>query len=133
VATSPKRIVAPAATCISSPVDAVAIPVQAVFDFAMCLTNSWGAMSDKSGVLREMRRVALQPGTRLLSVYSEASVPPRREWYRRLGHAVLEETPEYLATEGGFRSEHFSEARLRSLVGDCTIRPLADIAFVVAF
>jgi hypothetical protein len=36
-------------------------------------------------------------------------------------------------TEGGFRSEHFSEARLRALVGECIIRPLADIAYVVTF
>ena len=113
--------------------DATVIPVVAAFDFAMCLTNTWGTMSDKSGVLREMRRLAPKPHTRLLSVYSEASVPPRREWYRRLGHDVLEDTSEYLVTEGGFRSEHFSEARLRGLVGDCTIRPLADIAYVVTF
>jgi ubiquinone/menaquinone biosynthesis C-methylase UbiE len=111
--------------------DATAIPVAAAFDFAMCLTNTWGTMSDKTGVLREMRRLAPTPGTRLLSVYSHASVPPRREWYRRLGHAVQEETSEYLVTEGGFRSEHFSEIRLRTLVGDCTIRPLAEIAYVV--
>lgn len=113
--------------------DASLIPVLATFDFATCLTNTWGTMSDKSGVLREMRRVAPKPGTRLLSVYSEASVPFRREWYRRLGHAVLEETPDYLVTEGGFRSEHFSEARLCRLVGECAIRPLTDIAYVVTF
>jgi SAM-dependent methyltransferase len=113
--------------------DATAIPVVAAFDFALCLTNTWGTMSDKTGVVREMRRLAPKPHTRLLSVYSEASVPSRREWYRRLGHAVSKETREYLETEGGFRSEHFSEARLGSLVGDCTIRPLADIAYVVMF
>jgi ubiquinone/menaquinone biosynthesis C-methylase UbiE len=113
--------------------DATAIPVAAAFDFAMCLTNTWGTMNDKIGVLREMRRLAPKPGSRFLSVYSRASVPSRREWYRRLGHAVLEETSEYLVTAGGFRSEHFSEAGLRSLVGDCAIRPLADIAYVVTF
>jgi SAM-dependent methyltransferase len=113
--------------------DATAIPIVAAFDFAICLTNTWGTMTDKTGVLREMRRLAPQPHTRLLSVYSEASVAARREWYRRLGHTVLEETPEYLVTEGGFRSEHFSDARLRSLVGDCTIRPVADIARAVTF
>jgi ubiquinone/menaquinone biosynthesis C-methylase UbiE len=113
--------------------DATAIPVLAAFDFAMCLTNTWGTMSDKRGALREMRRVAPKPQTRLLSVYSEASVPSRREWYRRLGPAVLEETREHLVTESGFRSEHFSEERLRSLVGECTIRPLADVAYVVTF
>jgi hypothetical protein len=58
-------------------------------------------------------------------------VPPRREWYRRLGHSVLEETNEHLMSEGGFRSEHFSESRLRSLVGEGTIRPLTTIAYAV--
>jgi ubiquinone/menaquinone biosynthesis C-methylase UbiE len=113
--------------------DATAIPVVTAFDLAMCLTNTWGTMRDKTGVLREMRRLAPTPHTRLLSVYSEASVPSRREWYRRLGHAVVLETREHLVTEGGFRSEHFSEARLQSLIGECTVHPLADIAYVVTF
>jgi SAM-dependent methyltransferase len=113
--------------------DATAIPVVAKFDFAICLTNTWGTMADKAGVLREMRRLAPRLHTRLLSVYSESSVTPRREWYRRLGHAVLEETSDYLVTDGGFRSEHFSDARLRALIGDCTIRPVADIARAVTF
>ena len=113
--------------------DATAIPIVAEFDFAICLTNTWGTMSDKTGVLREMRRLAPWPNTRLLSVFSENSVAARREWYRRFGHAVVEETDEYLVTDGGLRSEHFSDARLRSLIGDCTIRSVADIARAVTF
>ena len=113
--------------------DATAIPLPPAFDFAMCLTNTWGTMSDRAAVLREMRRAAPRRDTRLLSVYSPASVPARREWYRRLGHAVREETEECLVSEGGFRSEHFSENRLRSVVGACTIRQLTDIAYVVTF
>jgi ubiquinone/menaquinone biosynthesis C-methylase UbiE len=113
--------------------DATALPIGACFDLATCMTNTWGTMSDKAGVLSEMRRLAPRPQTRLLSVYAEASVLPRREWYRRLGHPVVEESTEFLTTEGGFRSEHFSEARLRSLVGDSVIRPLAGIAYLVTF
>ncbi len=60
-------------------------------------------------------------------------VPARREWYRRLGHNVLEDTPELLVTDGGFRSEHFSEARLRDLLGECALRPLAGLAYAVTF
>ena len=56
--------------------DATAIPLVAEFDFAVCLTNTWGTMADKAGVLREMRRLAPRPYTRLLSVYSESSIPP---------------------------------------------------------
>jgi len=113
--------------------DATAVPARGVFDFAVCLTNTWGTMSDKAGVLREMRRVAPKPGTRLLSVYALASVPPRREWYSRLGHSVVRETNEYLESDGGFRSEHFDEDRLRSFVEDCLIRPLTAIAYAVTF
>jgi ubiquinone/menaquinone biosynthesis C-methylase UbiE len=113
--------------------DATAMPLLPSFDSAICVTNTWGTMSDKAGVLSEMRRLAPGPGTRLVSVYSSESVPARREWYSRLGHAVLEETDEYLATEGGFRSEQFSETRLRSIVGACSIRPLAGIGFIVRF
>ena len=80
--------------------DAAALPIVNVFEFAMCLTNTWGTMSDKPAVLRGMRRLAPTPHSRLLEV-SEAWVPSRREWYRRLGHAVAEETPECLATKGG--------------------------------
>jgi ubiquinone/menaquinone biosynthesis C-methylase UbiE len=113
--------------------DATAIPLVGEFDFAICLTNTWGTMADKAGVLSEMRRLAPKPHTRLLSVFSETSVAARREWYRRFGHSVVEETDEYLVTDGGLRSEHFTEARLRSLVGECTIRPLAGIAQAVTF
>jgi hypothetical protein len=113
--------------------DATAVPIRASFDLATCLTNTWGTMSDKVGVLNEMRRLAPTPQTRLLSVYAEASVRPRREWYRRLGHPVVEESTEALMMEGGFRSEHFSEARLRRLIGDCVIHPFAGIAYVVTF
>jgi SAM-dependent methyltransferase len=113
--------------------DATAIPLKAEFDLAICLTNTWGTMSDKAGVLGEMRRLAPGPQRRLLSVYSEESVAARREWYRRLGHAVLETTDEYLSTDGGFRSEHFSEARLRALIGECTIHPVGSIGWAVTF
>jgi len=113
--------------------DATALPLKATFDLAMCVTNTWGTMKDKAGVLREMRRLGPRRGTRLLSLYSPESVPARREWYRRLGHNVSGETVEYLESEAGFRSEHFSEMRIRKLVGDCTISPLTDIAFVVTF
>ena len=113
--------------------DATAMPVETSFDFAICLTNTWGTMSDKAGVLREMRRLAPQPHTRLLSVFSDSSVTARREWYRGFGHAVIEETDEYLLTDGGLRSEHFTDARLRSLVGECAIRPLAGVGRAVTF
>ena len=113
--------------------DATRVPIGVQFDLAVCMTNTWGTMNDQTGVLDEMRRLVPQPRMRLLSVFSEASVPPRREWYRRLGHTVVQESAEYLMTEGGFRSEHFTRARLKSLVGDCTIRPCADIAYMVTF
>ena len=110
--------------------DATRLPLRRSFDIATCLTNTWGTMSDKPAVLDEMRRLAPM---RLVSVYAEASIPARREWYRSLGQVVVDESDESLTTEGGFRSEHFSEKRLRTLVGECTIRPFADIGYLVLF
>jgi SAM-dependent methyltransferase len=113
--------------------DATAIPLKTVFDIAICLTNTWGTMSDKDGVLGEMRRLAPRPQSRLISVYSGDSVAARREWYRRLGHTVLDQTDEYLVTDGGFRSEHFSDGRLRALIGDCNIKVIGKIGLAVRF
>ena len=113
--------------------DAAAVPITRTFDFATCLTNTWGTMTNKMGVLSEMRRLAPRQGTRIISLYSRSSVPARREWYRRLGHEVTEESSEFLATAGGFRSEHFSENRLRDLIGECDVHPLAEIGYLVTF
>jgi ubiquinone/menaquinone biosynthesis C-methylase UbiE len=110
--------------------DATRLPLGRRFDLATCMTNTWGTMRDKSAALAEMRRCAARG---LLSVFSEHSIPARREWYRRFEHPVVEESPEWLMTEGGLRSEHFTEARLRALVGDCTIAPCTDIAYIVRF
>src|SRR5919201_2120652 len=89
--------------------DAARLPLHGRFDIATCLTNTWGTMSDKQGVLDEMRRCASR---RLLSVFAATSVPARREWYHRFGHPVIDESDEWLLTAGGLRSEHFTEARL---------------------
>ena len=113
--------------------DATRLPIRAQFDLAVCMTNTWGTMNDQRSVLDEMRRLVPQPRMRLLSVFAETSVAARREWYRRLGHTVVQESAEYLMTDGGFRSEHFTKARLQSLIADCTIRPCAHIAYIVTF
>jgi SAM-dependent methyltransferase len=110
--------------------DATRVPLRARFDAALCLTNTWGTMSDKLAVLGEMRRLAPEPGTRLITVYAATSIAPRRQWYTNLGHEVVESTAEHLRTRGGFVSEHFTEDRLRSLIGDCAIRPIGDVAYL---
>jgi ubiquinone/menaquinone biosynthesis C-methylase UbiE len=113
--------------------DATRLPFVARFDFATCLTNTWGTMTDKRGVLAEMRRCVPHEGMRLISVFAESSVPARRDWYSHFGHPVVEASAEFLVTEGGLRSEHFSEDRLRSIVGDCTIHECAGIGYIARF
>ena len=51
--------------------DATAVPIGPRFDLVTCMTNTWGTMSDKAGVLSEMRRLAPGRETRFLSVYAE--------------------------------------------------------------
>lgn len=110
--------------------DATRVPLRSRFDAALCLTNTWGTMSDKLAVLGEMRRLAPETGTRLITVYASTSVAPRRQWYANLGHEVVEITDEHIRTRGGFVSEHFTEERLRSLIGDCTISAIGDVAYL---
>src|SRR5262250_2959490 len=115
--------------------DRTVVKGMAVIDFG-CGTGRHLAMFGdrlRLGVGVDYEHTYVVEARRRVSVYAEASVLPRREWYRRLGHPVVEESNEFLMSEGGFRSEHFSEARLRSLVGDCVIYPLAGIAYLVKF
>lgn len=111
--------------------DARRVPLRSRFDAALCLTNTWGTMSDKLAVLAEIRRLAPEPGMRLITVYAPTSVEPRRQWYANLGHDVLEITDEYVRTSGGFVSEHFTRDRIRSLVGDCSVRTVGDVGYMV--
>lgn len=110
--------------------DATRVPLRSRFDAALCLTNTWGTMSEKLAVLGEMRRLAPESGTRLITVYTPNSVAPRQQWYANLGHEVVETTAEHIRTGGGFVSEHFTEQRLRSLIGDCAISPIGDVAYL---
>src|SRR5712692_2419245 len=41
--------------------DAACLPIRGQFDFATCMTNTWGTMSDQKGVLNEMRRCVPLP------------------------------------------------------------------------
>ena len=87
-------------------------------------------MSDKTAVLNEMRRLSPAAGSRLLTVYAATSVPARREWYANMGHQVLDVTDREIVADGGFTSEHFTEHRLRELLGPCELYPIGDIAYI---
>jgi SAM-dependent methyltransferase len=111
--------------------DATRVPLSSQFDAALCLTNTWGTMSDKPAVLGEMRRLAPQTGMRLISVFASTSVDHRREWYANFGHEVVEVTDEHILTSGGLLSEHFTPDRLRNLIGECKLNAIGDVAYLV--
>ena len=121
------------AGCVFFVADATAVPLSAPFDAAICLTNTWGTMSDKLGVINEMCRLSPAAGTRLVTVYSPGSVAARREWYANMGHRVVAATDCELISEGGFSSEHFTEGRLRGLIGPCQLHPIGNIAYLAQF
>lgn len=111
--------------------DATQVPMKGPFDVALCLTGTWGTMSDKAGVLAEMRRLSRPDGSRFVTVYTPASVDARIAWYANLGHRVVEVADGWLRTEAGFTSEHFTEDRIRELMGPCRLHPLGAIAFLI--
>ena len=57
-------------------------------------------------------------------------LPGTRSWYANMGHRVLEVTEEAIVAEGGFTSEHFTEDRLRQILGPCTLHAIGDIAYL---
>lgn len=113
--------------------DAAQVPLDLAFDRAVCLTSTWGTMGDKLGVVAEMKRLAPNAGSRLITVYAPTSIGPRAEWYTRLGHAPTEITGEYIAARGGFTSEHFSQERLERLLGEFTLNPIGEVAYLIEF
>lgn len=119
--------------CVFFVADATAVPLSGPFDTAMCLTNTWGTMTDKVAVLGEMRRLSPSDGTRLISVFSANSIAARREWYASMGHRVVKATDHELIAEGGFSSEHFTERRLRDLLGPCELHAIGSIAHLARF
>lgn len=110
--------------------DATAVPLRGLFDVAVCLTNTWGTMSDKASVFDEMKRLSPTNGSRLLTVYAASSVPARSEWYANLGHQVQDVTDQKIVAAGGFTSEHFTEDRIRELLGPCKLHAIGDIAYM---
>jgi len=118
------------ANCHFFVADATRVPLLDSFDAAVCLTNTWGTMSEKTAVLNEMRRLSPAAGSRLVTVYAAKSVPARREWYANMGHPVLEVTDQEIVAAGRFSSEHFTEHRLRKVLGPCELHPIGDIALV---
>ena len=113
--------------------NATAVPLTETFDFAVCLTNTWGTMSDKQAVAEEMRRLSPAGGSRLITAYASTSVAARSEWYANMGNEVREVTDEQVIASGGFSSEHFTESRLRGILGPCKLHKLGDIANMAQF
>ncbi|MCG8468697.1 MAG: class I SAM-dependent methyltransferase [Gemmatimonadetes bacterium] len=111
--------------------DATAVALRGSFDLAICLTNTWGTMSDKRGVLDEMRRLAPRSGSRILTVYAPGSIEPRRAWYANLGYEVTSVTETHVETAAGFTSEHFTEDRIAAIVGACELEPIGDVAWLI--
>ena len=111
--------------------DSEHVPFPPTFNLAICMTNTWGTLPAKLDTLAEMRRVAPDPGRRIISVFAQTSITARREWYARLDLEVTVETDEYMEMADGFRSEHFTVNRIRSLVGRCEVEPIGEIGYLV--
>jgi len=106
--------------------------VRARFRFRDVPDHTWGTMSDKEGVLSEMRRLCAARWMRLLSVFSTRRF--RRDANGTPDSATrVNETPESLLTDGVCVRAYFTEDTLAIARGDCTIVRLAGIRYAVTF
>ena len=105
--------------------------IEETFDFAICMNNTLGNIEEREKVISEMRRVVLPSGLLLIGVYAENSVIPRIEWYQRTGLTIQEVTEDYILTDHGFKSYHFSIDGLIRLLGKCQIEPVGRIGYLI--
>ncbi len=54
----------------------------------------------------------------------------QRKWYANMGHRVLDATDREIIADGGFTSEHYTEHRIRELLGPCELHSVGDIAYI---
>jgi SAM-dependent methyltransferase len=111
--------------------DARATGLEETFDYAICMNNTLGNIEEKKMVIDELSHVVKPHGTILVAVYSMLSIIPRIGWYQRTGLTVTQVTEHYIQTEEGFKSDHFSEERIRQLLPYFDILKITDFGYLV--
>lgn len=86
------------------------------FDYAICMNNTLGNIEEKEKVIAEMRK-ASPNGICVFGVYNPNSIKLRTEWYERTGLRIKSIAGNYIETEEGFRSYHFTEEEIVRLIG----------------
>jgi len=103
--------------------------LEQIFDYAIIMNNTLGNMEEKKKVVSEMENAIHQKGQCIFSVYNPESVSPRIDWYQRTGLKVKTVSSNYIETEDGFRSYHFTKDQLLKLIGRCNIIPIGRIGY----
>ena len=88
----------------------------ATFDYVICMNNTFGNLYDKKiAALKEMKRIVKDKGEIIISVYSSQSISERVEWYRNTGLSGIKIRGNFIYTQQGFKSEHFTKKSLQKL------------------
>lgn len=90
-----------------------------LFDYAICMNNTLGNIKEKQKVIAEMQKAIIPGGLIIVGVYSENSINSRIRWYKNIGLHTKKVIEDYILTEEGFRSEHFTEKKLIRLFNNC--------------
>lgn len=85
------------------------------FDYVICMNNTFGNLYEKQEkALKEMKRVTKKGGSIILSINSSKSVPVKFQLYRNIGLTGIKKIDDYMYTNEGFKSQHFTKKSIRN-------------------
>ena len=103
------------------------------FDIAIAMYNTFGNIENQQGMIDSMIRSVKRGGKIIISVFSTASVPFRLEMYKKQNFKNLEVEEYRIITEEGFRSECFTESRIKEFMPEVRIEKCTDIGWIVVW
>jgi ubiquinone/menaquinone biosynthesis C-methylase UbiE len=94
------------------------------FDYAICMGNTFGNLGEnKIKALKEMKRVAKNGGTIIISVYSEKALEERLASYSRAGVEIAKIEGTTVITKEGFEFEQFTKEELTKIFETTGLKP----------
>ncbi|MDD5191682.1 MAG: class I SAM-dependent methyltransferase [Candidatus Nanoarchaeia archaeon] len=99
------------------------------FDYAISMNNTIGNIEEKEKVIAEMKKAVFPDGRCILGLYNINSIEPRVLWYEKTGLKIKKVTEDYIETDKGFRSYHFTKEEIIRLTGRCDILSIAEIGY----
>lgn len=111
--------------------DALNFNIENKFDYAICMNNTLGNIAEKEKLILQMKKATKPEGKLIAGVYSNKSIDSRIKWYNKTGLKIKKITNEFILTDNGFKSWHFTKKQLYKLFNTKKVENIADIGYFI--